>query len=121
MMQPGSSETHQKVNLIEERLKVIEGNSPIKGIDTIELSLVPDMVIPHKFKMLGFVKYNRSSYRRAQMIMFCWKMVIGHMGNDKLLILSFQESLTGFAAKWYMNLDRGQIHTWTELVKAFLA
>ena len=54
------------------------------------------------------------------MTMFYRKMV-GHTGNDKLNIHCFQESLTGSAAKWYMKLDCDQIHTWTDLVKAFLA
>ena len=63
--------TQQKVNLIEERLKAIEGNSSIKGIDAIELSLVLDVVIPHKFKMPDFMKYNGSSCLKAHMTMFC--------------------------------------------------
>ena len=46
MMQPESNETQQKVNLIEERLKAIEGNSLINGMDAIELNLVSDVVIP---------------------------------------------------------------------------
>ena len=53
------------------------------------------------------------------MTMFCQKMV-EHIGNDKLLIHCFSESLTEFA-RWYMKLDHDQIHTWTDLVKAFLA
>ena len=48
-MQLKNVETQQKVNLIEERLKAIEGNSSIMGMDAIELSLVLNMVIPHKF------------------------------------------------------------------------
>ena len=106
--------------LIEERLKVIKGNSSIKGMDAIELSLVSDVVIPHKYKMPDFVKYNGSTCPKAHMTMFCRKMV-GHTGNDKLLIHCFQESLTGFTVRWYIKLDHGQIHTWTDLVKAFLA
>ena len=43
------------------------------------------------------------------------------MGNDKLLIHCFQESLTESTTRWYMKLDHGQIHTWIDLVKAFLA
>ena len=39
-MQPKSIETQQKVNLIEEKLKAIEENSLIKGIDALDLSLV---------------------------------------------------------------------------------
>ena len=108
------------MNLIEEMLKAIEGNRSIKGMDVIELSLVLDVVIPHKFKMSDFVKYNGSTCPRAHKTMFCWKMV-GHTGNDKLFIHCYQESLTGSVARWYMKLDCGQIHTWTDLVKAFLA
>ena len=120
MKQFEGGNTQQKVNLIKERLKAIEGNSSIKGLDVNELSLVLDVVIPHKFKTPDFVKYNGSTCPRAHMIMFCRKMV-GHTGNDKLLIHCFQESLTRSAAKWYMKLDRNQIHTWTNLMKAFLA
>ena len=93
MMQLENTETQQKVNLIEERLKAIEGNSLIKGMDSIELSRVPDMVISHKFKMPNFVKYNESSCPRVDMIIFYRKMA-GHTGNYKLLIHCFQESLT---------------------------
>ena len=78
------------------------------------------MVIPHKFMMPDFIKYNGTIFPKAHMIMFYHKMV-GHMRNDKLLIHYFQESLVGFATRWYMKLDRSQIHTWTDLVKAFLA
>ena len=45
-MQPKRDDTQQKVNLIEERLKAIEGNSSIKGMDAIKLSLVTDVIIP---------------------------------------------------------------------------
>ena len=93
MMQPKNIKTQQKVNLIEERLKSIEGNSSIKGMDAIELSLVLNVVIPHKFKRPNFIKYNGSSCPKAHMTMFFRKMV-GQIGNDKLLIYCFQESLT---------------------------
>ena len=108
-MQPKRDDTQQKVNLIEERLKAIEGNSSIKGMDTIELSLVLDVIIPQKFKMHDFVKYSGSTCPRAHMMMFCQKMA-GHTGNDKLLIHFFQKSLTGSAVRWYMKLDCNQIH-----------
>ena len=88
MMQSERDDTQQKVNLIEERLKAIEGNSSIKGMDAIELRLVPDMIIPHKFKMPDFVKYNRLSSRRAHVMMFYRKMV-EHTRNDKLFIHCF--------------------------------
>ena len=101
MMQPEQGDTQQKVSLIEERLKSIKGNSSIKGMDAIELSLFLYVIIPHKFKMPDFVKYNGSTCSRAHMIMFCQKMV-GHTRNDKFLIHYFQESLTGSVARCYM-------------------
>ena len=88
MMQSEGGNTQQKVNLIKERLNAIEGNISIKGMDAIELSFVPDVVIPHKFKMPDFVKYNGSTFPRAYMTIFCQKMA-GNTGNDKLLIHFF--------------------------------
>ena len=70
------------MNLIEERLKAIKGKSSIKGMDAINLSLVLDVVIHHKFKMPDFVKYNGSTCPWAHMMSFCRKMA-EHMGNDK--------------------------------------
>ena len=98
MMQFKSGNTQQKVNLIKKRLMAIEGNSSIKGMDAIELSLVPNMAIPHKFKMPNLVKYNGLTCPKTHMTMFCQKMV-GHIGNDKLLIHCFQESLIEFATR----------------------
>ena len=91
--------------MIKERLKAIEGSNVIKGMDAAELSLVPAIVIPHKFKIPDFIKYNGTTCLKAHMIMFYQKMV-GHMGNDKLLVHYFQESLIGSAARWFMKLDR---------------
>ena len=87
---------------------------------SLELSLLLDVVILHKFKMPNFVKYSETTYLKAHMIMFCHKMA-RHTENDKLLSHYFQESLTGSTTKWYTKLDRGQIHTSINLVKVFLA
>ncbi|RDY01156.1 hypothetical protein CR513_15555, partial [Mucuna pruriens] len=43
-----------------------------------------------------------------------------HAHNDKLLIHFFQESLTGAAFGWYLNLEKGLIWTWKDIAKAFL-
>ncbi|XP_017979699.1 PREDICTED: uncharacterized protein LOC108662712 [Theobroma cacao] len=41
--------------------------------------------------------------------------------DDKLLIHFFQDSLTGSAARWYVQLDRNSIKTWKDLARAFIA
>ena len=85
-----------------------------------ELCLVLDVVIPYNFKMLNFVKYSGPSCPKAHMTMLYRKMA-KHTGNDKLFIHYFQDSLTRSTARWNMKLDCNQIHTWSDLVKAFLA
>ncbi|WRX24760.1 Retrotransposon gag domain - like 10 [Theobroma cacao] len=78
-------DTHQKFDLLEERLRMIEGMRMYCSMDAIELCLVLDVVIPQKFKISDF------------------------------------ENLTIAAAKWYVQLDRNQIHTWKDLAWAFVA
>ena len=60
MMQTKKDKTQQKVNWIEKMLKAIEGNSSIKGMDSLEQSLVSDVVIAYKFKIPDFVKFADS-------------------------------------------------------------
>ena len=59
-MQPERDDTQQKLNLIEERLKAIEGNSSIKGMDAIKLSLVTDVIIPISLRCLTLL--NTTGY-----------------------------------------------------------
>ena len=67
LMQPWNSETQQKVKLMEERLKAIEGNNSKKGMDVVDLSLILDVVIPYKSKISDFIKYNGNICLRAHM------------------------------------------------------
>ena len=41
----------QKYNLLDKKLKEIEGVNDLRSVDPRELNLVPDVVIPPKFKM----------------------------------------------------------------------
>ena len=50
----------QRCNLLDKRLKEIEGTDDLRSVDPRELSLVPDVVIPPKFKMPKFEKYDGS-------------------------------------------------------------
>ena len=46
----------EKYELLEERLRVMEGIDIPGSLDATELSLVPGLVIPHKFKTPIFDK-----------------------------------------------------------------
>ena len=97
----------------------MEGTESYHGIDARELNLVPGLVLPHKFKMPEFEKYNGTSSPEAHITMFCRRMT-GYVNNDQLLIHYFQDSLTGAASRWYNRLNCTQINSWRDLAQAFL-
>ena len=104
---------------MEEKFKEMESTDYRGGIDAKELSLVPDLVFPSKFKIPEFEKYNGTSCPEAHITMFCRRMA-GHVKNDQLLIHCFQESLVGAASRWYNQLSRAQISSWKDLAQAFM-
>ena len=63
-------------------------------IDAHKLSLGPDLILPPKFKVLQFKKYDGIGCPMAYLTMFYRKMA-DHTQVDKLLIHYFQESLIG--------------------------
>ena len=91
----------------------------LESLDSRELSLVPDVVILSKFKMLKFEKYDGIKCPENHLATYCNKMT-GHARNEDLLIHVFYDSLTGTTAQWYMKLRKDQIHTWRDLARAFL-
>ncbi|XP_052490759.1 uncharacterized protein LOC128043006 [Gossypium raimondii] len=109
----------EKWKWIEEKFRAIESIGSYRGIDAKDLSLVPNLVLPYKFKMPEFEKYNGTSCPEAHITMFCWRMT-GYINNDQLLILCFQDSLIGAALKWYNQLSRTKIATWRDLAQAFM-
>ncbi|XP_040971412.1 uncharacterized protein [Gossypium hirsutum] len=85
---------------LEEKFKAMETADYCGGIDAKDLSLVPDLVLPPKFKIPEFEKYSGTSCPETHITMFCRRMA-GYVNNDQLLIHCFQDSLIGSAAKWY--------------------
>ena len=98
---------------------MVKDMNGLKSMDVGELSLVHDLVIPPKFKILDFEKYDGTKCSRTHLVAYCCKMV-GYTNNEKLLIHVFQESLIGGASKWYLRLKKDQISTWRDLVRALL-
>ena len=109
----------EKYELLKERMRTMEEINIPKSLDATELSLVPGLVIPHKFKTPTFDNYDGTKCPTAHLMMYCRKMS-AYTDNDKLLIYCFHDSLTGVAAQWYLKFDRAHIRSWKDLVRAFL-
>ena len=97
----------------------MEGFDVYGLVDASKMSLVPDLVLSPKFKVQTFDKYDGTKCPSAHLYMYCRKMT-GYTSNDKLLIHCFQDSLIGFATRWYNLLSQDQIKAWTDMTKAFL-
>ena len=83
----------QRCSLLDKKLKEIEGVNDLAKVDPRELSLVLNVVIPPKFKMLKFEKYDGTKCPENHLATYCNKMV-GHARNEDLLIYVFYKSLT---------------------------
>ncbi|KAK5777124.1 hypothetical protein PVK06_045090 [Gossypium arboreum] len=109
-LKTGDHEVQEKYRSLEERLKAIEGTEAFSALSAKELSLVPDLVLPPKFKVPDFEKYDGTRCPKEHLVMFCRKMT-GYVNEDKLLIHCFQDSLVGSALRWYNQLSREKIRS----------
>jgi len=111
---PPATEERRKLDLIEERLRAGEGFGDYPFMDMADLCLVPDVVIPPKFKVPDFDKYKGTTSPKNHL-----KMGV-HSRDEKLLMHFFKDSLAGAAVIWYTNLEASRIRTWKDLIIAFL-
>ena len=84
-----------------------------------ELCLVPNVVIPPKFKVPDFDKYKGTTCPKNHLKMYCRKMG-AYAKDEKLLMHFFQESLDGAAITWYTNMEPFRVHSWKDLMVAFI-
>ena len=99
---------------MDKKLKEIEGVDNLESVDARELSLVTDLVIPPKFKMPKFEKYNGIKCLENHLATYYNKMA-GNAHDEGLLIHVFYDSLAGTIAQWYTKLKKDQIRTWRDL------
>ncbi|PNX79654.1 coatomer subunit zeta-3, partial [Trifolium pratense] len=114
---PRLEETHQKFKAIEDRLSMMEGGKD--PLDLANMCLVPDLVLPPKFKVPDFEKYKGLSCPKNHLIMYSRKMA-SFANDDKLMMHCFQDSLTGASLNWYMQLEGSRIRSWRDLANAFI-
>src|SRR3954463_14654467 len=107
-----------QIKALEERLKAVEGYDAF-DVDTFEMSLVPDLTIPYKFKVPNFEKYKGLTCPRNHLRMYVRKMA-AYAHDQKLMIHFFQDSLSGASVDWYMQLEKSHIRSWTDLANTFL-
>jgi hypothetical protein len=108
-----------KIEALEARLKVIEGVDLYDPIRVAEMCLVPNVVVPKKYRVPEFIKYSGTQCPMTHLKSYCNKMAeVVH--DEKLLMHFFYDSLSGATLSWYMRLDNIKIQSWKDLVDAFV-
>jgi len=111
-------ELKKKLDGLQLELKALRMKDSF-GKNAFDLCLVPNVVIPPKFKVPNFEKYKGKTSPMVHLEMYVRKMS-AYVDNDELLIHCFQDSLTGAAMLWYMGLEKADIKTFIDLCKAFI-
>src|ERR1051325_934675 len=94
---------------LAEQVRELRGKNVV-GLSAADMCLVPDVVIPPKFKVPDFEKYKGVSCPDTHLRMYCRKMA-AHVKNSKLMIHCFQDSLSGASLDWYMQLEKSNIRS----------
>lgn len=113
---PSPAEVEKKFRVLEEKIKAMEGFGTF-GLEAADMCLVPRVKIPAKFKVPVFEKYKGGSCPVTHLRSYCRKMA-AYSDDEKLLMRSFQDSLSGASLEWYMQLEHTHVRTWRELVEA---
>ena len=89
---PRAVERKGILDLIEERLRYVEGFNNYSFADMADLCLVPDVIIPLKFKVPDFDRYKGTTCPKNHLKMYCREMG-AYSKDEKLLMHFFQDSL----------------------------
>jgi hypothetical protein len=95
-----------KMTALEARIRAIEGVDLYDPVRAAEMCLVPNVVVPKKFRVPEFIKYTGTQCPMTHLKSYCNKMAVVH--DEKLLMHFFQDSLNGVALSWYMRLDNNK-------------
>ena len=76
-----------KIEVLEARLKVIEEVDSYDPVRAIEMCLVPNVVIPKKFRVPEFIKYSGTQCSMTHLRSCCNKMT--ELVHDEKLLMQF--------------------------------
>ena len=98
----------EKLAALEERIRAVEGNHLCDLVKVVNMCLVPNVVIPKKFRVPEFIKHTRTQCPVTHLKEYCNKMA-EVVDDEKLSIHFFQDNLSDTALTWYMRLDNTKV------------
>ena len=112
----GEKKINERINKIEEMIK-----RACKMEDLMDFqspSLFPNVRLPPKFKMPTLDKFDETGYPKSHLKMYM--RVMQPLGSiEELLAQMVQNTLTGAALRWFLNLDNAIVSSWENICHEF--
>ena len=87
-------------------------------MDYQSLSLFPNVRLSPKFKMPTLDKFDGTGCLKSHLKMYIRAMqLLG--ATEELLAQMFQNTLTGAALRWFLNLDDARARSWENIYREF--
>jgi hypothetical protein len=116
--QYGVQPPNKEIQVLAEKIRALESHTTPGTINMTNMGLVEGIVIPQKFKVPTFDKYNGSSCPETHIQAFVRK-ISAYTMDQKLWMYFFQDSLSGGSLEWYTKLRSSDIKSWQDLGDAF--
>ena len=100
------------MEVLIEKIRIIQGFGAQGSVNLDSLTNFPQLIMPPKFKVPEFVKYDGTGDLYAHLRMLCRKMA-PYGDNHPLLCQIFPDSLTSLAATWFVRLEKTS--NWREM------
>ena len=112
----GEKKINERINKVEEMIRRACKMEDL--IDYQSLLLFPDMRLPPKFKMPTLDKFDSIDCPKSHLKMYMRAMQpLG--ATEGLLAQMFQNTLTGVALRWFLNLDDARVRSWEDIYHEF--
>ncbi|XP_057969518.1 uncharacterized protein LOC131158667 [Malania oleifera] len=92
------SKTERRYDVLEERLKAIEGSNTFDSIDPNDLCLIPKVILTPKFKVLDFKKFDGTHIPQTHLRLYCQKMA-AH-ADDESMQMKPNETFREYVHRW---------------------
>ena len=112
----GEKKINERINKIEEMIKRVSKMEDL--MDFQSLSLFPDVRLPPKFKMPTLDKFDETSYPKSHLKMYM-RVMQPLVSIEELLAQMVQNTLTGAALRWFLNLDHARARSWEDICREF--
>ena len=107
---------NERMNKMEEMIRRARKMENL--IDYDSLSLFPDVRLPPKFTMPTLDKFDGTGCPKSHLKMYIRAMQPLGM-TEEVLAQMFQNTLTGAAIRWFLNLDDAKARSWEDICHEF--